>query len=102
MKAIGLLSVEAIYCGRSPEADDNRFTAAEIQSVESGGAIRIAFTVDPGPYLYDLPAAQIPLDRAATHERVDLRRSRHSTLALEQADYFEDHTCRVNLADGQR
>jgi hypothetical protein len=62
----------------------------------------MAFAVDPGPYLHDLAAAQIPLDRTSAHERVDLRRRRHSTLTLEEADNFGDHPRRMNRVRGQR
>ena len=102
VKPISLLGIEPVHRGRSTEADGNGFAAAEIQPVESDGAIRIRFAVDPGPNLHDLSAAQIPLDRTSTDERVNLRRSRHSTLTAEEADNFGNHRRRMNLARGQR
>ena len=102
MEAIGLLGVEPVHRCCGPEADDNGFATAEIQPVESCGASRTAFAVNPRPYLHDVAVAQIPLDHTSADQRMDLRRRRHSALALEQDDHFGVHTRRVKLALGQR
>jgi hypothetical protein len=98
MEIFSVLGIESMQTCRGAEADCYGLTAAKVKPVQSGLDVRVGNAVDPGPYLYDVSAAQIPLKRSSRDETVDLCRRRNPTLAEEKCENFGDHPRIVSQA----